>query len=153
MIVEFDSAFAKWLSRVNEASILIKIEKIILKAEEATSIQQIPNTKKLSGFKNYYRIKIGDYRLGFERINKTTIRFIIIAIERTFIRNFLKIPPTPNGNMKTKKENFKVVDYMRKKREELSQLHAENPKEYKKQLDIIRKKYASKFNQKKKNVA
>ena len=88
MIVEFDSAFAKWLSRVNEASVLIKIEKIILKAEEATSIQQIPNTKKLSGFKNYYRIKIGDYRLGFERINKTTIRFIIIANRKDIYKKF-----------------------------------------------------------------
>jgi len=55
--------------------------------------------------------------------------------------------------MKTKEGKFKAVDYMRKKREELSQLHAENPKEYKKQLETIRKKYASKFKLKKRNVA
>ncbi len=54
--------------------------------------------------------------------------------------------------MKTKQDNFKAVEYMRKKREELSRLHEENPKEYKKQLEAIMKKYASKF-AKKGNVA
>ena len=42
---------------------------------------------------------------------------------------------------------------MRKQREELSRLHKENPKEFEKQLEVIRKKYASKFSQKKRNVA
>ena len=55
--------------------------------------------------------------------------------------------------MKAKQENFNSVDYMRMKREELSKLHSENIEEYKRQLNAIRKKYASKFNQKKWNVA
>jgi hypothetical protein len=55
--------------------------------------------------------------------------------------------------MKDKQEKFKAVDYMRKKREELSQLHKENPNEFEKQLGVIRRKYASKLNQKKRSVA
>jgi hypothetical protein len=43
--------------------------------------------------------------------------------------------------MTTKQEKFKAVDYMRKKREELSRLHAENPALYKKQLEEVQKKY------------
>ena len=35
--------------------------------------------------------------------------------------------------MKAKQEKFKAVDFMRKQREELSQLHKENPKEFEKQ--------------------
>lgn len=50
MIVEFDSAFTKWLSRIDDVKVLLKIEKIILKAEGATSIQKIPGVKKLAGF-------------------------------------------------------------------------------------------------------
>lgn len=55
--------------------------------------------------------------------------------------------------MKTKKEEFKAVKFMRAKRDELSQLHREDPKEYKKQLEEVRKKYPAKFAMKKRNEA
>ncbi len=88
MNVEFDKSFHKWLSRINESNTLKKIELAILKAEGAKVINDIPNTKKLSGHKNYYRIKIGDYRIGFERINKTTIRLIIVANRKEIYQRF-----------------------------------------------------------------
>ena len=52
--------------------------------------------------------------------------------------------------MTTKGQKFKAVDYMRKKREELSQLHVENPALYKKQLEDVRKKYGISTTQNKK---
>ena len=55
--------------------------------------------------------------------------------------------------MKTKKEEFHAVKFMRAKREELSRLHSENPKEYKRQLEEVRKKYPTKFALKKRNEA
>lgn len=55
--------------------------------------------------------------------------------------------------MKTKEKTFKSVEYMRAKREELSRLHADNPEEYKKHLEEIRKKYPAKFALKKRNEA
>jgi len=67
MIVEYDKSFEKWLSKIKDISILRRIEKSIIKAENANSIEQIPNSIKLTGHKLYYRIKIGDYRLGFEK--------------------------------------------------------------------------------------
>lgn len=88
MIVEFDKSFEKWLSNISEAIVLKKVEQTILKAENAKSIQDIPSTKKLTGYKNYYRTKIGDYRIGFERISKTTIRFIIVANRKEIYRRF-----------------------------------------------------------------
>jgi mRNA interferase RelE/StbE len=88
MIVEFDKSFEKWLSNISEATILKKVEQAILKAEIAKTIQEIPNAKKLIGYKNYYRIRIGDYRMGFERISKTTIRFIIVADRKEIYRRF-----------------------------------------------------------------
>jgi len=64
MIVEFDKSFEKCLSNISESIVLKKVEQTILKAENAKTIQEIPSTKKLTGYKNYYRIKIGDYRIG-----------------------------------------------------------------------------------------
>jgi mRNA interferase RelE/StbE len=88
MIVEYDKSFEKWLSKIKDRATLRKIEQAILQAEEAVSVSDISQAKKLTGFKKYYRIKIGNYRLGFERINKSTIRLIIIANRKDIYQRF-----------------------------------------------------------------
>ncbi len=70
MIVEFDISFFKSISKNRNQSTLKKLEKVIIELENASS------TKKLVGFSSYYRIRIGDYRLGFELLNKNTVRLI-----------------------------------------------------------------------------
>ena len=55
--------------------------------------------------------------------------------------------------MKAKTQNFDAVKFMRAKREELNRLHIENPAEYKKQFEEIRKKYPEKFAKRKRNEA
>jgi len=42
-----------------------KIEAIFNDMKTAESISDLRNIKKLQGFKLFYRIRIGDYRLGF----------------------------------------------------------------------------------------
>lgn len=63
--------------------------------------------------------------------------------------------PEENCNiMKSKKTNdFKAVDFMRKRREELSDMYNSNPDEFKKQLKQIQKKYQNKFQVTKKHNA
>ena len=78
MEVTFDKSFSKSLDKINDKAILKKVEKIILQCENANDLNQISNLKKMIGFKSYYRIKSGDYRIGIE-INEQTIDFIIIA--------------------------------------------------------------------------
>jgi mRNA interferase RelE/StbE len=78
MIVEFDKSFGKSIEKLKDQTVLAKIEKLILKMEIATSITEITGVKKLSGHKTYYRIRIGDYRMGFEKIGER-IRLIVIA--------------------------------------------------------------------------
>ena len=88
MIVEFDKSFSKSLNKINDHTILQKIEKIILELEKADSLNEIKSIKKLSGFKNYYRIRVKDYRIGFETTNKNTIRLILIAHRKDIYRKF-----------------------------------------------------------------
>ena len=78
MIVEFDKSFTKSLSKINDNYLFSKVVKIILKAEEAKSIEGITGVKKLKGFKDYYRLRIGDYRLG-----------LLLLIEKKFTEYFL----------------------------------------------------------------
>lgn len=88
MILEFDRSFSKSLNRIKERNILSKIEKVILSIEQASSIEQLKNNKKLIGFQSYYRIKIGDDRLGYESIDGKTIRLITIAHRKDIYRKF-----------------------------------------------------------------
>lgn len=88
MIVEFDKSFEKSIDKVKDKSILPNIETIIADLENAKSFQEIKNLKKLSGFKTYYRIRLGVYRIGLEKIAETTIRLIIVAHIKDIYRSF-----------------------------------------------------------------
>jgi len=88
MIIEFDRSFAKSLDRIENPIILRRLEGIIIHIESAKSLSEIPKIKKLTGFPNYFRIRIGDYRLGFEYIDNNTIRFIIIVHRKDIYKSF-----------------------------------------------------------------
>lgn len=45
----------------------------------------------------------------------------------------------------TKKESFKAVEFMRKRRDELSELHGKDRVEYQRQLEEVRKKFDALF--------
>ena len=88
MNVEFDKSFLKSIQNLKDPSILSKIEKTICDFEHATSVGSIKNTKKMVGYKTYYRTRIGDYRLGFELVNPYTIILIIVAHRKDIYKMF-----------------------------------------------------------------
>ena len=90
MTVEFDKSFAKWLSKIPDKALLKKIEKVIIQLESVQTLDQISNLKKLTGYKNYFRVQIGKHRLGFVLIKKSTIGLIIIADRKDIYKRFPK---------------------------------------------------------------
>jgi len=54
---------------------------------------------------------------------------------------------------KTTHKDFHAVEFMRKRRNELSELYADNPSAFRKELEAAKKKYASKFHRKIKRAA
>lgn len=88
MILEFDRSFSKSLNKIKDGNIRSRIENVILTLEKAESIEKLRNNKKLTGFSTYYRIKIGDYRLGYEIIGSNTIRLLIVAHRKDIYRKF-----------------------------------------------------------------
>jgi len=88
MIIEFDKSFSKSLDKINDKTTLKKVSKTIDLIETKNAIIDIPNTKKMVGFTSYFRIKIGNYRIGFEKINDSTIRFIIICHRKDIYNKF-----------------------------------------------------------------
>lgn len=88
MNVEFDKSFLKSLSKIKDEKSLKRIEEIILSLEESQSLNHVKTIKKLTGFNTYYRIRIGNLRLGFEQMNSQTIRLIIIAHRKDIYKRF-----------------------------------------------------------------
>lgn len=64
MEVEFLKSFAKDLNKIKDKKLKRQIKDAILEVEKASSISEISNIKKLSGFQGVYRIRIGTYRIG-----------------------------------------------------------------------------------------
>ena len=67
MIVEFDRSFLKSLDKIKDKSLFPKIEQKIQLVETALSLNDVSQIKKMVGHSNYYRIRIGDYRIGLEK--------------------------------------------------------------------------------------
>jgi mRNA interferase RelE/StbE len=61
----FRESFDSDLSVITDAALLRRIRKIIEQVEAARMFQQIPNLKRLESSGKYYRIRLGEYRLGF----------------------------------------------------------------------------------------
>ncbi len=87
MIVEFESSFNKALEKLNDNALKLKIWTTIQTVEDAQKLSEIKNLKKMKGYKTFYRIKLGDYRIGFEFENNT-INFITIAHRKDIYRIF-----------------------------------------------------------------
>ncbi|MGH2575743.1 MAG: type II toxin-antitoxin system RelE family toxin [Ignavibacteria bacterium] len=64
MKVEFLSKFNKDLDKIKSDNIKNSILKVIQSVENVNSLSDIKNIKKLTGFRNAYRIRIGNYRIG-----------------------------------------------------------------------------------------
>lgn len=88
MQVIFDRSFSKALGKIKDNKILERIEATILNCEEASNLNYIKNLKKLSGFRTFYRIKVGEYRLGFELEKPATIRFITVLHRKDIYNRF-----------------------------------------------------------------
>ena len=73
MKAEFRDSFAKDLKGVKEKGLLQRVQEMIEAIEKAGSLAELPNLKKLKGGGNYFRVRVGDYRVGIALENKTVI--------------------------------------------------------------------------------
>jgi len=61
----FRESFDEDLSALTDAGLLRRIKRVIEQVEAARTFQDIPNLKRLDARGKYYRIRVGDYRIGF----------------------------------------------------------------------------------------
>jgi mRNA interferase RelE/StbE len=71
--VEFKESFAKDIKRINDKGLTKCIKEIIESIEKANSLSDIKNLKKLKDSGNFYRLRVGDFRIGISFKNNTVI--------------------------------------------------------------------------------
>ena len=73
MKIKFESKFSKDLRKIKDQKLLSQIKIVINECKLAQTLDDIKNLKKLKGYQTFYRIKIGDYRIGMAIINDELI--------------------------------------------------------------------------------
>jgi mRNA-degrading endonuclease RelE of RelBE toxin-antitoxin system len=61
----YERTFLKDVKIIGDLSIKKKIETVLTSLGNAQNIGELSSVKKLKGHKSAYRIRIGDYRIGF----------------------------------------------------------------------------------------
>jgi len=73
MKTEFTRKFQQQVNACNDQKVRDRISEIIHLTQMAVSLSDIRNLKKLKGYKNYYRIRVGDYRIGIAVVEHVVI--------------------------------------------------------------------------------
>lgn len=84
-----DETFFKDLDKLKNKLLHAKIDKIIEEIKTTSTLSEIKNLKKLSTgkTKDYYRLRIADYRIGI-RIIESKIIFVRILHRKDIYRYF-----------------------------------------------------------------
>lgn len=77
MKVLIDKVFYKDWKKIKDKDLNQKITDLISEIQKSSSLSELSNLKKLVGAKQYYRARLGNYRIGMQWENDT---FILIRI-------------------------------------------------------------------------
>jgi len=87
MQVLFERSFYRDLKRINNKKVRKQVWQIIKAVEQAATLAEVPHTTKLRGYETFYRIRLGDYRIGLEVVGETVI-FVRFLHRRDIYRRF-----------------------------------------------------------------
>ena len=87
MKTAFKSSFVKDLKAIKSKPVLDAVAKLIELVETAQSLRAVPGVKRLKAKGNYYRIKLGDHRIGITA-TKDEITFVRCLDRKEIYRYF-----------------------------------------------------------------
>ena len=73
MKTAFRESFTRDLKAGRDKKLVQRVREVIEAVEKADSLGDLPNLKKLKGAKSYFRLKLGDYRIGLALESNTVI--------------------------------------------------------------------------------
>ena len=88
MKTAFRKSFERDLRKLaNQRSVLDRVRGVIEEIERVDEIRAASNVKKLSGSGNYYRLRVGEYRIGIA-LEEETVTFVRCLHRRDIYRYF-----------------------------------------------------------------
>jgi mRNA interferase RelE/StbE len=87
MKVVFNRKFTKDIDKLPNSAIKIRLAELIEFCEMAETTDNLPNLKKLVGFNNFFRLRMGDYRIGI-LLDEDCIHFIRILHRKEIYKAF-----------------------------------------------------------------
>jgi mRNA interferase RelE/StbE len=85
--VIFRRSFERDLRGITERRTRDKVRIAIEATERAAGLSEVPALKKLSGASGYYRIRVGDYRIGVA-VEGDVVEFVRMLHRREIYRYF-----------------------------------------------------------------
>jgi len=86
--LKFKKSFSKDLrKKAHEKKLLSRVKEIIKEVDNADSVRELVNLKKLKADGNYYRIRFGDYRIGLI-IKNDIVHFVRLLHRKEIYRYF-----------------------------------------------------------------
>jgi mRNA interferase RelE/StbE len=87
MKTAFKESFLKAILKIKDHKLKSEIAAVISFTETAEDFRKIPNLKKLHGQGKYYRIKVGDYRIGLKLVDDV-LYFVDLAHRKDIYKHF-----------------------------------------------------------------
>jgi mRNA interferase RelE/StbE len=87
MRVEFRRSFTRDLGGIRDRQLLNRARETIQEVERAGSLSEVREVRKLRGEERYYRIRVGDYRLGIV-VEADIVIFVRFLHRREIYRYF-----------------------------------------------------------------
>jgi mRNA interferase RelE/StbE len=83
----FRKSFLRDLKKVGDRRVLAQVEGAILAVEAAGGLGDLSEIKKMSGGEGYYRLRVGDYRLGLA-VEGDSVAFVRVLHRKEIYRHF-----------------------------------------------------------------
>jgi mRNA interferase RelE/StbE len=87
MEILFERSFERDLKKIRDKRLLRQVRNVIHQVETAAGLNELTNIKKLQSFESYYRIRIGEYRIGIE-LSQGKVIFVRLLARKDIYRYF-----------------------------------------------------------------
>ena len=90
MILRIEKSFDRDVDRIRDRKLLKQLRAFISTIKNVDTIREIPHIKKIEGYESFYRIQIGDYRLGMEAFSNREVVLLRFLHRKDIYRYFPK---------------------------------------------------------------
>ena len=74
--------------RISDKNIIRRADNAVEKLKTANSLREVTNIKSMQGYPGFYRIRFGDYRIGFSLEADNSVLLLAIDHRSVFYRNY-----------------------------------------------------------------